>query len=179
MFPPLTELTGRRTRQRGRSWTARREHSGMSIDQWWVTTKVSSSRIWERKQAPDWHRANKQRLCEVLCCVAGSRIRLGASHFAYRPLWAWRCSIEEGALHCWSRTGGDNTCWRNTVIWPRTTLCLLLQPGCVNTTEMDIRKCRRERNPHRVKKVRGGEEVKLKIMNYKSCSAILFIKWFH
>ncbi|XP_029349138.1 regulator of G-protein signaling 6 isoform X3 [Echeneis naucrates] len=25
-------------------------------------------------------------------------------------------------------------------------------PGCVNTTEMDIRKCRRERNPHRVKK---------------------------
>ncbi|XP_069574761.1 regulator of G-protein signaling 6-like [Brachyistius frenatus] len=27
-------------------------------------------------------------------------------------------------------------------------------PGCVNTTEMDIRKCRRERNPHRVKKVR-------------------------
>ncbi|KAJ0008910.1 hypothetical protein NQD34_016325 [Periophthalmus magnuspinnatus] len=27
-------------------------------------------------------------------------------------------------------------------------------PGCVNTTEMDIRKCRREKNPHRVKKVR-------------------------
>lgn len=27
------------------------------------------------------------------------------------------------------------------------------QPGCVNTTEMDIRKCRREKNPHRVKKV--------------------------
>uniref|UniRef100_A0AAV2JBS9 Regulator of G-protein signaling 6 n=1 Tax=Knipowitschia caucasica TaxID=637954 RepID=A0AAV2JBS9_KNICA len=25
-------------------------------------------------------------------------------------------------------------------------------PGCVNTTEMDIRKCRREKNPHRVKK---------------------------
>ncbi|XP_062325980.1 regulator of G-protein signaling 6-like [Osmerus eperlanus] len=25
-------------------------------------------------------------------------------------------------------------------------------PGCVNTTEMDIRKCRRERNPQRVKK---------------------------
>uniref|UniRef100_A0AAY4BGH8 Regulator of G-protein signaling 6 n=1 Tax=Denticeps clupeoides TaxID=299321 RepID=A0AAY4BGH8_9TELE len=25
-------------------------------------------------------------------------------------------------------------------------------PGCVNTTEMDIRKCRRERNPHRVRK---------------------------
>ncbi|KAJ8378140.1 hypothetical protein AAFF_G00247780 [Aldrovandia affinis] len=25
-------------------------------------------------------------------------------------------------------------------------------PGCVNTTEMDIRKCRRIRNPHRVKK---------------------------
>uniref|UniRef100_A0AAQ4P5L1 Regulator of G protein signaling 6 n=1 Tax=Gasterosteus aculeatus aculeatus TaxID=481459 RepID=A0AAQ4P5L1_GASAC len=31
-------------------------------------------------------------------------------------------------------------------------------PGCVNTTEMDIRKCRRERNPHRVKKVRGGSD---------------------
>uniref|UniRef100_A0A4W6EQD4 Regulator of G protein signaling 6 n=1 Tax=Lates calcarifer TaxID=8187 RepID=A0A4W6EQD4_LATCA len=30
--------------------------------------------------------------------------------------------------------------------------CCLPQPGCVNTTEMDIRKCRRERNPHRVKK---------------------------
>ncbi|KAM6968623.1 LOW QUALITY PROTEIN: regulator of G-protein signaling 6-like [Tautogolabrus adspersus] len=30
--------------------------------------------------------------------------------------------------------------------------CHLPQPGCVNTTEMDIRKCRRERNPHRVKK---------------------------
>lgn len=29
----------------------------------------------------------------------------------------------------------------------------LSQPGCVNTTEMDIRKCRREKNPHRVKKV--------------------------
>ncbi|KAM3871135.1 regulator of G-protein signaling 6-like isoform 7-T7 [Diretmus argenteus] len=26
-------------------------------------------------------------------------------------------------------------------------------PGCVNTTEMDIRKCRREKNPHRVKKI--------------------------
>uniref|UniRef100_A0A8C5FQL2 Regulator of G protein signaling 6 n=1 Tax=Gadus morhua TaxID=8049 RepID=A0A8C5FQL2_GADMO len=26
-------------------------------------------------------------------------------------------------------------------------------PGCVNTTEMDIRKCRRMKNPHRVKKV--------------------------
>uniref|UniRef100_A0A673CLT2 Regulator of G protein signaling 6 n=1 Tax=Sphaeramia orbicularis TaxID=375764 RepID=A0A673CLT2_9TELE len=26
-------------------------------------------------------------------------------------------------------------------------------PGCVNTTEMDIRKCRRLKNPHRVKKV--------------------------
>uniref|UniRef100_A0AAY4BHF3 Regulator of G protein signaling 6 n=1 Tax=Denticeps clupeoides TaxID=299321 RepID=A0AAY4BHF3_9TELE len=26
-------------------------------------------------------------------------------------------------------------------------------PGCVNTTEMDIRKCRRERNPHRVRKI--------------------------
>ncbi|XP_063080340.1 regulator of G-protein signaling 6-like [Engraulis encrasicolus] len=25
-------------------------------------------------------------------------------------------------------------------------------PGCVNTTEMDIRKCRREKNPHKVKK---------------------------
>ncbi|XP_019725839.1 regulator of G-protein signaling 6-like isoform X3 [Hippocampus comes] len=25
-------------------------------------------------------------------------------------------------------------------------------PGCVNTTEMDIRKCRREKNPHRVKR---------------------------
>uniref|UniRef100_A0A673Y5M3 Regulator of G protein signaling 6 n=1 Tax=Salmo trutta TaxID=8032 RepID=A0A673Y5M3_SALTR len=29
-------------------------------------------------------------------------------------------------------------------------------PGCVNTTEMDIRKCRRMRNPQRVKKVRTG-----------------------
>ncbi|KAF7654799.1 hypothetical protein LDENG_00064630 [Lucifuga dentata] len=29
-------------------------------------------------------------------------------------------------------------------------------PGCVNTTEMDIRKCRRERNPHRVKKLVYG-----------------------
>lgn len=29
-----------------------------------------------------------------------------------------------------------------------------LQPGCVNTTEMDIRKCRRMKNPHRVKKVK-------------------------
>ncbi|XP_052352827.1 regulator of G-protein signaling 6-like isoform X1 [Oncorhynchus keta] len=28
-------------------------------------------------------------------------------------------------------------------------------PGCVNTTEMDIRKCRREKNPQRVKKVKG------------------------
>ncbi|CDQ66520.1 unnamed protein product [Oncorhynchus mykiss] len=27
-------------------------------------------------------------------------------------------------------------------------------PGCVNTTEMDIRKCQREKNPQRVKKVR-------------------------
>uniref|UniRef100_A0AAQ5ZQE3 Regulator of G protein signaling 6 n=1 Tax=Amphiprion ocellaris TaxID=80972 RepID=A0AAQ5ZQE3_AMPOC len=27
-------------------------------------------------------------------------------------------------------------------------------PGCVNTTEMDIRKCRRMKNPHRVKKVK-------------------------
>jgi len=27
------------------------------------------------------------------------------------------------------------------------------QPGCVNTTEMDIRKCRRLKNPQRVKKV--------------------------
>uniref|UniRef100_A0A3B4TME3 Regulator of G protein signaling 6 n=1 Tax=Seriola dumerili TaxID=41447 RepID=A0A3B4TME3_SERDU len=26
-------------------------------------------------------------------------------------------------------------------------------PGCVNTTEMDIRKCRRMKNPHRIKKV--------------------------
>uniref|UniRef100_A0A4W6BWR7 Regulator of G protein signaling 6 n=1 Tax=Lates calcarifer TaxID=8187 RepID=A0A4W6BWR7_LATCA len=26
-------------------------------------------------------------------------------------------------------------------------------PGCVNTTEMDIRKCRRMKNPHRVKKI--------------------------
>lgn len=34
-----------------------------------------------------------------------------------------------------------------------TLLFLLPQPGCVNTTEMDIRKCRREKNPHRVKKV--------------------------
>uniref|UniRef100_A0A7N5ZT70 Regulator of G protein signaling 6 n=1 Tax=Anabas testudineus TaxID=64144 RepID=A0A7N5ZT70_ANATE len=33
-----------------------------------------------------------------------------------------------------------------------TVSCCLPQPGCVNTTEMDIRKCRRERNPHRVKK---------------------------
>ncbi|KAG9347288.1 hypothetical protein JZ751_004855, partial [Albula glossodonta] len=29
-------------------------------------------------------------------------------------------------------------------------------PGCVNTTEMDIRKCRRIRNPHKVKKVGRG-----------------------
>uniref|UniRef100_A0A8K9WRB5 Regulator of G protein signaling 6 n=1 Tax=Oncorhynchus mykiss TaxID=8022 RepID=A0A8K9WRB5_ONCMY len=29
-------------------------------------------------------------------------------------------------------------------------------PGCVNTTELDIRKCRRMRNPQRVKKVRTG-----------------------
>lgn len=27
------------------------------------------------------------------------------------------------------------------------------QPGCVNTTEMDIRKCRRLKNPQKVKKV--------------------------
>uniref|UniRef100_A0A8C6TYX5 Regulator of G protein signaling 6 n=1 Tax=Neogobius melanostomus TaxID=47308 RepID=A0A8C6TYX5_9GOBI len=31
-------------------------------------------------------------------------------------------------------------------------------PGCVNTTEMDIRKCRREKNPHRVKKVRNSSD---------------------
>lgn len=34
----------------------------------------------------------------------------------------------------------------------------LSQPGCVNTTEMDIRKCRREKNPHRVKKVRAEDK---------------------
>lgn len=31
------------------------------------------------------------------------------------------------------------------------------QPGCVNTTEMDIRKCRRMKNPHRVKKVTSSK----------------------
>uniref|UniRef100_A0A8C7DK15 Regulator of G protein signaling 6 n=1 Tax=Oncorhynchus kisutch TaxID=8019 RepID=A0A8C7DK15_ONCKI len=42
-------------------------------------------------------------------------------------------------------------------------------PGCVNTTEMDIRKCRREKNPQRVKKVRN----KAFIMRVLSYSAIV------
>lgn len=53
----------------------------------------------------------------------------------------------------------------------------LPQPGCVNTTEMDIRKCRRERNPHRVKKVRRDDEddvmcdISLESPNTFTCSA--------
>lgn len=34
------------------------------------------------------------------------------------------------------------------------------QPGCVNTTEMDIRKCRRLKNPQKVKKVREFSRIK-------------------
>lgn len=33
------------------------------------------------------------------------------------------------------------------------TIAVAFQPGCVNTTEMDIRKCRRMKNPQKVKKV--------------------------
>lgn len=32
-------------------------------------------------------------------------------------------------------------------------ITISFQPGCVNTTEMDIRKCRRMKNPQKVKKV--------------------------
>lgn len=32
-------------------------------------------------------------------------------------------------------------------------IIISFQPGCVNTTEMDIRKCRRMKNPQKVKKV--------------------------
>uniref|UniRef100_A0A669B4L1 Regulator of G protein signaling 6 n=1 Tax=Oreochromis niloticus TaxID=8128 RepID=A0A669B4L1_ORENI len=46
-------------------------------------------------------------------------------------------------------------------------------PGCVNTTEMDIRKCRREKNPHRVKKVRGRDRLAPTTFIFKSSSLLL------
>lgn len=51
------------------------------------------------------------------------------------------------------------------------------QPGCVNTTEMDIRKCRRMKNPHRVKKVKwlnvgGGEK-----QSSPTLKIIPWLKW--
>lgn len=72
-------------------------------------------------------------------------------------------------LLCERRTRAEQQTWwgnaacltqKHTHTHTRThsVLFLLPQPGCVNTTEMDIRKCRREKNPHRVKKVSRGKK---------------------
>ena len=64
--------------------------------------------------------------------------------------------------YCLRRTGSDNALLEKPCYLTQkhsAVSCCLPQPGCVNTTEMDIRKCRREKNPHRVKKVsRGSRE---------------------
>ncbi len=62
----------------------------------------------------------------VSCFVVGSRIRFG--DIAYKHCVSMALLNRETALYCVRRTSADQTCWRNAVIWPRNTLCLLPPP---------------------------------------------------
>lgn len=163
--PLLTGSTGRRTKLRGRSWTARRGRSGTSIGRWWVR----SERHGIRERRVRW--CNGRQTDRVWCNVSILKkqqawlhaLLSGEGRDRFGRGWRLASRKNETASYRVRGTRAEQTCWGNGAIWPRNThthsvLCLLLlpQPGCVNTTEMDIRKCRRERNPHRVKKVSGG-----------------------
>ena len=110
-----------------------------------------------------WLKPKKSRISSTLWSaersffvVGGSRNRVG--HFADRPCVSLTLPNREQHCIVWVQTvhAGE------TLSSDPELRCVshrLPQPGCVNTTEMDIRKCRREKNPHRVKKVRRGGQL--------------------